>query len=64
MKKKILLAEDELALRLLFEEELQEEGYEVITAGDGREAINGSKKAKWISLFWISSCQLWMGLRP
>ena len=39
MKKKILLVEDDLALRVLFEEELQEEGYEVCTAADGREAI-------------------------
>lgn len=39
MKKKILLVEDEPALGMLYEEELQEEGYEVLTARDGREAI-------------------------
>ncbi len=39
MKKKILLVEDEESLRLLYEEELKAEGYEVITAGNGKEAL-------------------------
>ena len=39
MKKKILVVEDEEGLRLLYEEELKAEGYEVITARNGREAI-------------------------
>ena len=39
MKKKILVVEDEESLRLLYEEELKAEGYEVFTAGNGREAI-------------------------
>jgi len=39
MKKKILVVEDEESLRLLYEEELKAEGYEVLTAGNGREAI-------------------------
>jgi two-component system, response regulator, stage 0 sporulation protein F len=39
MKKKILLVEDEESLRLLYEEELKGEGYEVITAGNGKEAL-------------------------
>jgi CheY-like chemotaxis protein len=39
MKKKILVVEDEESLRLLYEEELKSEGYEVLTAGNGREAI-------------------------
>jgi CheY-like chemotaxis protein len=39
MKKKILVVEDEESLRLLYEEELRAEGYEVLTAGNGREAI-------------------------
>ena len=46
MKKKILLLEDESALRLLFEEELQEEGYEVFIARDGREAIQRFEEGK------------------
>jgi DNA-binding response OmpR family regulator len=37
---KILLAEDERNLRRLYEQELEEEGYSVIAAGDGREAID------------------------
>src|SRR4030042_2931376 len=39
MKKKSLVGEDEERLRLLYEEELKSEGYEVLTAGNGREAI-------------------------
>ena len=39
MKKKILIVEDEEGLRLLYEEELKIEGYEVITANNGKEAI-------------------------
>lgn len=39
MKKRILIVEDEESLRLLYEEELKGEGYEVITAKNGREAI-------------------------
>jgi DNA-binding response OmpR family regulator len=39
MKKKILLVEDEESLRLLYEEELKAEGYEVVTAGNGKEAL-------------------------
>ena len=39
MKKKILVVEDEESLRCLYEEELTSEGYEVLTAGNGREAI-------------------------
>lgn len=39
VKKKILLVDDDEALRLLYKEDLEEEGYEVITAGNGKEAI-------------------------
>ena len=39
MKKKILVVEDEEGLRLLYEEELKGEGYEVLTAKNGKEAI-------------------------
>jgi len=37
--KKILVVEDEESLRLFYEEELKSEGYEVITAQNGKEAI-------------------------
>jgi two-component system response regulator (stage 0 sporulation protein F) len=46
MKKKILIVEDEEGLRLLYEEELKAEGYEVITAGNGREAIQKLEEGK------------------
>ena len=39
MKKKILLVEDEEGLRLLYGEELKGEGYEVIVARNGKEAL-------------------------
>ena len=41
-----MLVEDEPAIRLLFEEELQEDGYEVFTAGDEREAIQRFEEGK------------------
>jgi DNA-binding response OmpR family regulator len=46
MKKKILVVEDEEGLRLLYEEELKAEGYEVITAQNGREAIQKLEQEK------------------
>jgi two-component system response regulator (stage 0 sporulation protein F) len=46
MEKKILIVEDEESLRLLYEEELKAEGYEVITAGNGREAIQKLEEEK------------------
>ena len=36
----ILLVEDDINQRALFQEELADEGYTVITAGDGREALS------------------------
>jgi len=46
MKKKILVVEDEEGLRLLYEEELKSEGYEVLTASNGREAIQKLEEVK------------------
>jgi CheY-like chemotaxis protein len=46
MKKRILVVEDEEGLRLLYEEELKAEGYEVITAQNGREAIQKLEQEK------------------
>jgi len=44
---KTLIVEDDESQRFLYEEELQEEGYEVVLAKSGREAL------KWLegSLF-------------
>ncbi len=39
MKKSILIAEDELSLRLPLALKLEEEGFEVIQAGDGKIAL-------------------------
>jgi two-component system response regulator (stage 0 sporulation protein F) len=46
MKKRILVVEDEESLRLLYEEELKAEGYEVLTAANGREAIQQLETGK------------------
>lgn len=44
--KKILIVEDEEGLRLLYEEELKADGYEVITARNGKEAIKRLEEVK------------------
>ncbi len=46
MKKKILVVEDEEGLRLLYKEELEAEGYDVLTAQNGREAIQQLEEGK------------------
>ena len=42
----ILLVEDDANQRALFEEELCDEGYRVVTAGDGREALSVASQHK------------------
>lgn len=37
--KKILLVDDDESIQLLYQEELQEEGYEVVSAMNGEEAL-------------------------
>lgn len=39
MKKKILVVDDEVNIRFLYREELTDEGYEVILAGNALEAL-------------------------
>jgi DNA-binding response OmpR family regulator len=39
MRQRILVVDDERNIRLLYEKELQDEGYEVILAADAREAL-------------------------
>ena len=39
MKRTILVVDDEPNIRLLYEKELQQEGYGVVLAGDAREAL-------------------------
>jgi CheY-like chemotaxis protein len=46
MKKKILVVEDEEGLRLLYQEELGAEGYEIITAQNGKEALQKLEEGK------------------
>jgi DNA-binding response OmpR family regulator len=41
--KTILVVDDEESIRLLYQEELTDEGYKVITAGDGQEALEKVK---------------------
>ena len=46
MKKKILVVDDEERLRVLLESYLAQEGYEVVTAADGQEAIYAARHHK------------------
>jgi CheY-like chemotaxis protein len=42
----ILLVDDDIGLALMYQELLQEHGYEVTTAADGREALKAIKTGK------------------
>jgi DNA-binding NtrC family response regulator len=42
---KLLIVEDDESQRLLYEEELQEEGYEVVLAKSGKEALKGLEES-------------------
>ncbi len=46
MKNKILLVDDDEGLRDFYEEELEDEGYEVLTAVNGKEALQKLEKGK------------------
>jgi DNA-binding response OmpR family regulator len=46
MKDRILLVDDDDGLRDLYEEELVEEGYEVLTAKNGKEALKRLERDK------------------
>jgi two-component system response regulator (stage 0 sporulation protein F) len=46
MKRKILIVEDEEGLRLLYKEELETEGYEILTARNGKEAIKNLEEGR------------------
>jgi len=46
MNEKILIVEDEESLRLFYEEELKAEGYEILSARNGREAIQQLETTK------------------
>jgi CheY-like chemotaxis protein len=45
-KKRVLLAEDDSGLNMIYLEELQEEGYEVCSVRNGEEAIRQFEKEK------------------
>ena len=40
MKKRVLIADDEVSIRKLYERELKKEGFEILTAATGQEAIH------------------------
>ena len=42
----ILLVEDEANQRLLYRMELEDEGYQVVTAGNGREALQEAQRTR------------------
>lgn len=43
---RVLIVEDDTNQRLLYEEELRDEGYEILSAGDGREALRVANETK------------------
>ena len=52
-KKRILLVDDEEGIQLLYREEFEEEGFEVITAYNGEEALENPYAAHMSSaLTW------------
>lgn len=53
MKHKILIVEDEQNMRLLLEEELVEEGYNVLSVSDAKEAIRAFESEGDIDLMTI-----------
>jgi CheY-like chemotaxis protein len=46
----VLLVDDEPAIRMLFAASLRRDGYHVIEAGDGNEAVTAAKKAERVDL--------------
>ena len=46
MKKRILVVDDEESIRLLYQEELRDAGYEAQTASNGEEALVAIKQTK------------------
>jgi CheY-like chemotaxis protein len=40
MNKRIMVVEDDESLRVLYQDVLEDEGYDVLTAGDGQEALD------------------------
>lgn len=46
----VLLVDDEPAIRMLFAASLRRDGYHVIEAGDGKEAVEAAKEADRIDL--------------
>ncbi len=46
MPKKILVVDDKLEIRTLLKQYLSQEGFEIITAGDGKEALFAARQGK------------------
>jgi DNA-binding response OmpR family regulator len=46
MKKKVLITDDDLGIRKFYERELTKEGYDVLVASNGREAIEQVQTGK------------------
>jgi len=45
-KKRILIADDEPGIRLLYDRELKKEGYEIFFAGNGQDAVRLARELK------------------
>lgn len=51
MRPRVLVADDDPSVRLLFETTLADEGYEVVCVGDGEEAMNAAREERFDLIF-------------
>ena len=58
--KTLLIVEDDNNQRFLYEKELTEDGYRVLLAGNGKEAVNIVEEENLDLVVWISECRGWM----
>lgn len=54
---KVLAVDDSISIRQMVSHTLQDAGYEVETAADGREALAKAQKARLTSSSLMSTCQ-------
>ena len=59
MSKRILIVEDERNLARFVSLELQHEGYDVVTADNGREGLEMALEKDFILFSWTLCCLRW-----
>ena len=58
-EERILVVDDEYLIRWTLQQNLQKEGYEVLIAETGEEALEKVEGRHRISCFWTSNCPGW-----